>query len=103
MMSLRLKKSHLLRVTWDSANATHLRNSLGLKSDPQSHRTGSTPERKPRAAFFHTEAGSVNDSFLSRRTHCRYVFRGRGKSLEDVRVDYGPVCTYSCVVLFATP
>ena len=62
------------------------------EDDPQFHRMGSTPERKPRAAFYHTKAGSVNDNLLSRRTHCRYVFRGCGKSLEDAtKLDYRPL------------
>lgn len=35
--------------------------------------------------------GGVNGNLLSHRTHCPYVFRGREKSLEDAKLDYGPL------------
>ena len=62
-----------------------------IENDSQFHRMWSTPERKFPAAFYDTKAGSVKDNLLSRRAHCRYVFRGRGKSLEDAKLDYGPL------------
>lgn len=73
------------------------RESSRIENDPQSHRMGSTPERQPRATYYHTEAGSVNDNILSRRALCRYVFLDRGKSLEDAKLGYGPV--QLCIII----
>lgn len=68
------------RTSWESSR---------IENGPHSHSMGVTPERQPRAAYYHTKARSINDNILSRRTHCGYVFRGRGISLEDA--EYGPV------------
>lgn len=62
-----------------------------IESGQQSHEMGNTPDRQPKAAFYHTEMPSENCTLLSRRTHCRYIFCGRGKTLEDAKLDYGPV------------
>lgn len=71
------------------------RDSSNIEKDPHSHSMGGMRERQPRAAHYHTETRSRNDNILSRRIHCRYVFRGRGKSLEDA--DCGPVQLCSIV------
>lgn len=49
------------------------------------------PERQPRAAYYHTEARSINNNILSRRA----LFSWSWKSLEDA--DYGPVQLCSIV------
>lgn len=72
-------------------------NGKSSRESPQSHRMGSTPDRQPRAAYYHTDEESVNDNILSRRAHCRYFSRGRGKSLEDAKLDHGPVQLCSIV------
>lgn len=68
------------RTSWESSR---------IENNPHSHIMGGTPERQPRTACYHTEARSIKDNILSRRTHCRYVFWGREISLEDA--EYGPV------------
>lgn len=46
------------RTSWESSR---------IENDPHSHSMGVTPERQPRAAYYHTEARSMNDNILSRR------------------------------------
>lgn len=72
MMSLWLTQSHLLNYDVQRCKGNPSRESSRIESGPQSHRMGITPERQPRATYYHTEAGSVNDNILSSRAHCRY-------------------------------
>lgn len=46
------------RTSWESS----------IENDTHSHSMGGTPERQPRAAYYYTEARSINDNILLRRT-----------------------------------
>ena len=66
-------------------------NPLRLKVVQNLTRWGTRQIDSLKQLFTKIKTASINSTFLSSRTHCRFIFCGRGKSLEDPKLGYGPV------------